>query len=1212
MPDIRNNPHFVLFPVNNARTGYKPYSMPILYVEPRRINPDGSGIPGSASLRVKYKVVDAPDSAKVAGSFNQNIRIPEQSLFEIELSDIDLLQRKLDLRSMEFVDSNGNVKSFIDAVEGDFFKYIVTGTNTTKGSNPRDLVKYYPDAIYYDVSNVEINVDQLPRPKRYHFIWEGIFFRRIATVTNGLKCISDEMGITQKVLEVNHPGDVHEFMFKSTPGFYFDYEEFSTATDPTLEFYRPLADALQDVFDEQELLDGINHINKIPAELIPYLSFLIGWDLPNFPGTTDNLRRTFLERGSELQKLKGSKRVINELFETFGFTVDIINLWNSLDGNSLVSLQNQEVTQTDLLLYNYKSQGFGVGDIPFIFTPQKNSEIVLFAWLVSEGSPAYDQLITISNNLSNDLEYANQNINIINKNGIIEPIFVNSIGKNTGNGVIGYSEVIVGSDSFSVGRPILNHNNIKYNNVQNILSLFFDHEMSVNDGKIFIFTSYKRNKIIIPEELSNTRSNKFDIEILNRNGEPIDYNLLLSLLDFLFKLKAFHSILRKIKTSINVTDVYNVTDICIDGEDPFKRDTTLGELQTSPAIMPVDTDECIDDISRGFKDSDYKLRNTILNGLEEEFQGWKLLSDNCEYTSNGQDKVFEDGSGTVCGENPNNLNYCYIGRVKDFFENLRILSLKDNFAFNHCGLRMGDGVYWEQPDINIGKIFKGYEKLSLYGDKKLSYSDSSFLYLDKLISNNYDAINPVSLNIEKDNLNFPSHRLMSMNKIFEDYNYTQSLVNQGYDFDYVRKRPWDDYGFCGEFDQLNAKIVESTYGQILIWDEVYLIYQGNGLIPDIPSLDDHEQSITDGRIITHAIFQFSRPSHPSISFDQTVIVNNGEKIDTYNVVTGPIFDSVCSDTGEDFIGGYPATYNWVNTNSVIFQNDASIENEFELCDDTTCTLGLLDRPAIANMLMLPDTISDRTQARFLSGSMEFVKTSDIDYRYYIPYRLDCDCADDLCLNYSENECNARFMRDKNGDLDISHDKLDIDLRISLTETINLCSRLSNGEINSLFCLNDNCNISEQGNFEYQDDYGIIYDIEWRFSLDVLDITVMRKDPNIPLQEPDGYTEFENGILKIYRKGIITIVRRIIRYDINGSYTEAEGHESYIDYFRSNKVCDEKPFENPFSYGINCAAQDNVQMLVTIGSSWHDPVEELGTEYYWSDPLNPTISDFEWI
>lgn len=1217
MSDIRNNPHFVLFPVNNARTGYKPYSMPVLYVEPRRINANGNGIPDSSSLRVRYKVIDAPDPAKVAGPFNQNIRIPEQSLFEVELSSVDLSLRQLDLRSLQFQDSNGNLKSFIDAIEGDYFLYTVNGTNTTSGSNPTDLVKYYPDAIYYDVSDVEIDVDQLPKPKRYLFVWEGIFFRRISTATGGLKCVSDEIGITQKVLDVNHPGDVHEFMFKSTPGFYFDYQGFSLATDPTLEFYRPFADIFQDIFDEQELLDGINHIDKIPAELIPYLSFLIGWDLPNFPGTTDNLRRTFLKRGSELQKLKGSKRVINELFETFGFTINIINLWNSLDGNSLVLLQNQEITQTDIVLYDFKSQGFGVGDVPFLFSPQKDSEIVLYAWLVSKDTNKYDQLINISNDLSSDLEAMNQNINIINKNGIIEPTFVNDVGKNIGNGIVGYSEVVVNSSSFSVGRPIINHNNIKFDGSKNILSLFFDHEMSVNDdAKIFIFASYKRNKIIIPEELSNTRSNKFDIEILSRDGEPVDYDLLLSLLDFLFKLKAFHSILRKIKTAINVTDIYNVTDICLDGEDPFKENTILGDLQTSPPIIPRDDEECIDDINRGFKDSDYKLRNTILNGLEEEFQGWKLLSDDCEYTPNGQDKVIESDGSTLCGDNPNNLNYCYVGRVKDFFEHLLILSLQSNFAFNHCGLRMGDGVYWEQPNINIGKIFTGLEKLNLEGDKKLSYSDSSTLYLNKLIGINYDVVNPVSLNLEKDNLNFPSHKLMSMNKLFESYNYTQMQINEGYNFEYVKKRPWDDYGFCGEFDQLNAKIIESTNGEILVWDDFDLVYEGNGLIPDISSLDDHEQSITDGRIITHAIFQFSRQSHPSMTFDQTVIISDQERINSLDTVTGPIFDSVCSDTGEDFKGGYPASYNWINVNTVTFQNNATVENQFEFCDDLTCTLSTLDREAIAESLLLPVTTSDREQARFLSGSMEFVKSSDIDYRYYLPYRLDCDCANDLCLDtnneYTEDECNARFMRDHNGDLDVSHDKLDIDLRISLTETMNLCSRLSDGEINTLFCLNESCDISEIGSVEYQDDYGIIYEIEWKYSLDILDITVTRKDPNIPLQNPEGFTEFESGAIKIFRKGIITIVRRIIRYNYDGSYVEAEGSESFIDYFRSNKICGEKPFENPFNYGINCSLQDNVQMLITDGSAWYDVANPVGPIYYWSDPLNPTDTDFEWI
>lgn len=1211
MSDIRNNPHFVLFPLNNARTGYKPFPMPVLYVEPRRYDSNGNGIADSQALRLVYKVIDAPDVAKVNGPFNGNIRIPDRSLFEIEVSNEQLASKQIDLTGLVFYDNNGNETNFYNAKEGYKFKYTLKGTSNTSGSNPTDLVVYYPDAVYYDVSDVEINVDELPRPKRYLFVWESIYFRRIPTANGGLKCISDSIGVSQRILDVNHPGDVHEFMFRTTPGLYFDYDGMKLSTDSTLEFYRPLADILQDIFDEQELLDGINHINKIPAEFIPYLSYLIGWDLPNFPGTTDSLRRTVLRRGSELQKLKSSRRVINELFETFGFTVDIINLWNSVDGNSLVGPDNgidiTEVTQTDLVLNDYNSSGFGIGSIPFIHKPQRDSQIVLYAWLVKNGSPKHNSLLDISNGLSNNLEAENIDGLSINENGNLQPSFVNSIGKNIGNGIIGFSEVLVGSGSYSNGRPILNHRNIKFLKNSNTIQLFFDHEMSVEkDCKIFVFASYRRNKINVPKSLSNTRSNKFDIKILDNQGLPVDFTLLLSLLEFLFRLKSFHSLLRKIQASLLLSEVYNVSDFCVDGQDVFKPGTNIGDLQTPPAIIPNDVSGCFDDNNRGFKNSDLLLRNSILNGLEEEFQAWKSLSDDCQYTKNGQDKVTDDGVAdsvtssdlpdydhqndnrqTLCS-NDNNLDYCYKGRVQDLINNILVVPLRELRVDNPCGLYMGSVVYWEK-------------------DSKLHYSDNPYFDSIKTSDENTLVYNPVNIDISKDNLNFPSHRMMFMNKLLDDFNYTVSSVLLGMEYDIVRKRPWDDDVQCGINDELNATIVEDTSGnQVLIWDESDLIYYGNNLNPDIPSLDDHIYNVTDdNRIITHSVYQFSSPSHPSLTFDQSVFVSDATDEIISDPVTGFIFNS-CSDS--DFIGGYPASYNMINVNTVLF-NDQNItdEEDFVFCD-ATCEIGKIDKSAISVAFGMPQSTSSRTSARFLFGSMEYVRNNESDYKYYIPYRLDCNC--NVCdSTYDEIDCNADNFY--NGSFDINPDKLSLNLAISLFENVGSYNRLSNGELKNLMCLKNfsDCTIPDNNHFEYQDDYGIIYEVEWNISENTLDISIIKKDPKIPGEESSGYLEKSIDGIRIFRKGIISTVRMIIKFDANGNgYIDAEGYEDKIDYFQSNKVCNEK-FDDPFEFKIDCYSNDYVDFIVTDGPSWSGTGGSTDNNIsYWADVDDTAGSD----
>ena len=1213
MADIRNNPHFVLFPLNNARTGYKPFAMPVLYVEPRRFDPRGNGISDSQALKLVYKVVDAPDPAKVNGPFNTNIRIPDQSLFEIELSSVDVARRQLDISAYQFFSSDGEEISFVDAKEGDYFKYTLEGTSYTNGSNPEDMVLYYPDAIYYDVSDVAISVEELPRPKRYMFVWESYYFRRIATATGSLKCISEEVGVSKNSLYVNHPGDVHEYMFKTTPGLYFDYPQMTRESDPTLEFYRPLADALQDVFDEQELLDGVNHINTIPAEFIPYLSFLIGWDLPNFPGTTDSLRRTILRRGSELQKLKSSRRVINELFATFGFTIDIINLWNSLDGNSLVGPENgvdvTEVTQTDLVLNDYNSAGFGVGNVPFVFKPQNESQIVLYAWLVDPGTPKYNQLVSISNNLSDDLEAYNIDGMSVNENGNLQPSFVAQIGKNVSNGVLGFSEVVVGSGSYSKGRPILNDRNIKYDSTKNILELFFDHEMSVEGNKkIFVFASYARNRITVPESLSNTRSNKFDIQILDNQGLPADFTLLLSLLDFLFKLKSFHSLLRKLKANLELKEVYNVTDMCIDGDDILKPDTTLGELQVPPAVVPNDVSECFNDNERGFKKEDEALRSDVINGLENEFQAWKLLDDNCKLTPEGQDKVIDSGSvdaitsddlpdydhdidnrQTLCNENENNLDYCYKGRVKDLLATLLSVPIRERVSIsNQCDLYMGSVVYWQDSD------------------GVLRYT--SYPYYNHAINDvNTRVINPFNIDINKDNLNFPSHRMISMNRLENDFNYTDNAVLVGIDYHTARRRPWDGpegcldvTNDCGAVDILNAQLIEDTNGdEVLIWDEEDLVYCGNGLISEISSLEEHGSATTgDDRIITHSVYQFACPSHPSIEFEQSTIVSNqtDELIDTDSAVTGPIFDSVCSDTGEDYIGGYPSSYNWIPVDPEIFEDgDTSVSSTGELYQfsDPTINSGAIDRVAIAEGLCLPvSEITSRDTARFLSGSMEFVRTDDVDFRFYIPYRLDCKCLNDFCSEEDLDE-DCRLQ---------DGDQLDMQLTVALSETMSLCTRLSNGELNNLFCINEfnECTVPPNSSVEYQDEYGIIYEIEWNLSEDTLDITVTKKDPRIPGEEPDGYVETVPEGIKIFRKGVVTVVRRIIKYVGDTSYVDAEGSEVTVGYFQTNKVCNDS-FDDPFIYGINCAIHDSVELLVTDGPHWMPSETDTGDPVYlWAD------------
>ena len=1270
MADTRNNPSFKLFPLNNARTGFKPYAMPVIYIEPRRLNSNGTAILDSETLRIRYRVVDAPLPAKVNGEFNQHIRIPDESLFEIELSSAELALKQIDLSSqaVEFVDAEGNTIDYEDAGEGDFFKYIQRGT--IPGAQTRDIVPYYPDAYYYDVSDVAIDVSNLPMPKQYFFVWESSYFRRLATVSDDLKCISNDVGLSQRAIYVDHPGQVHFYMYRTSPSLYFDYEGFATKDDSTLEFYRPLADILNDIYDEQTLLDGINQVDRIPIEYVPYLAYLIGWNLPNFPGTTAELRRTMLKRGAELQKLKSSRRAITELFEMFGFVIEIVNLYASVDGNTYLApgngLDTEYLTQTDMMLSDFDAAGFGIGETPLTYRPIREPQVVLYAWLVEDGSEAYDQLIDVSNTISDDLEALNQEGKVVNQLGFLQPSWVSGID---GEGQIGKSIVVVGDASFHEGRKVINHNNISYIDNENLLSLFFDHELSVDAGaKVFIYAVYERTKVIVPDRIKNTRTNKFDINIVDRQGFSVDFDLLTFLLDFLFNLKSFHSILRKIVVGVNSTEVYNVIDMCVDGNDPLAPCTLLGELQTPPATLTAVSNcdetegekECVEDEER-FKPQDQFLRQEILEGLEEEFQAWKALADDCALTPDGQDKVLAscpvDASGqdecpdydhepdereTYCEEDESNPDYCYAGRVEAILENILSIPLREYQKCTPCGPHLGNVVYWEEPSIgdasnqSSGLLRKSITNLN--GPPTLHYSDDPYLDCpEDLNSQNTLALSPVSIDIVKDNLSFPAHRFLSMGKLEDDFNFTASQEAEGIDRDIVRARPWDDNGVCGEVNQLNAYITEYTDGvEVLVWDDADLVYVGNGLEPDIPSLEDHgDPSTDDGDVVTHKIYQYSRPSHESITFDQSVIESEHEFIDTSIIETGAIFRSVCEDTSQDYIGGYPAVYNWQLDDPETFEEgDTSISGtgeaylfcDCEVChpiDEQDCYVGALDRPAISEGLGLPQYAGtgDRN-VRYYTNSQLHLEVDDIEYRFYEPYRIDCECLNNSCeetVTELDNTCNAPAILDEDGDLYTDCDRVEMDVVGTLSEALTLCSRITDFDLPNLFCLDTLCTVQESGHFVYQDDYDVIYEVEWIISEDTLDMTVITKDPRVPGEPPDGYTERDSGGVRIYRKGVITIKRQIVKF-VNGTWiVEAVGHESEVGYFQVNIVCGDDAFDQPFAYGVDCAIKDNVELLTTDGPHWMEPTPDATasalaiskTEYMWADPLNAQYNDLYW-
>jgi hypothetical protein len=286
----RFQPSFSLFPLNTNRTGYQPVNQPLILVVPFTRTIDGIPVANSSVSDCVFFVEDAPGKVPVAGFDHRGIFVPDFERFRIEITASQLSQVRIDTTGQQFFDQEtGEEKSFSDVVQGDLFAYTqlrgIPGAFGKSGPGPRDTLSFFSDAEYYDLSPFIIETVDLPIGK-YNFTWQCRYFKRVISANGELICIDDSNAILARFSNlINHPGELHQAMMNNSPAFYFNSS--SLDLDNTVAFYRPFADALQDIFDEQALLKGVNWVDKIPVQFIPYLSNLLGLDLPYFPSTTE-------------------------------------------------------------------------------------------------------------------------------------------------------------------------------------------------------------------------------------------------------------------------------------------------------------------------------------------------------------------------------------------------------------------------------------------------------------------------------------------------------------------------------------------------------------------------------------------------------------------------------------------------------------------------------------------------------------------------------------------------------------------------------------------------------------------------------------------------------------------------------------------------------------------------------------------------------------
>lgn len=155
-------------------------------------------------------------------------------------------------------------------------------------------------------------------------------------------------------------------------------------------------------------------------------------------------------------------------------------------------------------------------------------------------------------------------------------------------------------------------------------------------------------------------------------------------------------------------------------------------------------------------------------------------------------------------------------------------------------------------------------------------------------------------------------------------------------------------------------------------------------------------------------------------------------------------------------------------------------------------------------------------------------------------------------------------------------------------------------------------ITESGSVFYQDEYLALYDVSWETVNGNLDITSVVSDPYIWGEENQGYVQNN----KVFRLGMVTVTRQVIRVFDGGYEIVAEGSSRYIDYIQTNFVCEEGPVDN-FTYHVDCGISDDIENRVTDGSQWTDP-DEVDSDSVWGDvladgtPIVGTDQPLEWL
>ncbi len=135
----------------------------------------------------------------------------------------------------------------------------------------------------------------------------------------------------------------------------------------------------------------------------------------------------------------------------------------------------------------------------------------------------------------------------------------------------------------------------------------------------------------------------------------------------------------------------------------------------------------------------------------------------------------------------------------------------------------------------------------------------------------------------------------------------------------------------------------------------------------------------------------------------------------------------------------------------------------------------------------------------------------------------------------------------------------------------------------------------EGSVFFQDTYNTIYESNWSTTDGVLDITSVTREPLVWGQAPEGY--IKQGIL--YKKGIITVERQIIKELPDGYEIIADGVSQYTDFIALNFPCLVGP-KDTFKFHLNHDITSDVDTFDSMGPRWADPDNPEDNESIWVD------------